>query len=224
MTDPDPTPDPPAPDPAPAPADPPADPVDDVFDKDRAMALIGKLRPYEKAALTEKTRADKLEAELREIQDRNKSDDEKRAERLAALESEKGTWDLERQSYALKLAVFQNASRLGIADADLALAALDRSQVEYNEHGDPANIDTVLTALLEAKPLLKGVPAVQPVVGANINAGAGVQNGKRPDLSADELETAGRMGLTADEYAAFKGKRSVGEFAEAERVTAPTAA
>ncbi len=213
----------PVPDPAPEPTPDPTPDAEDVFDKDRAMALISKLRPYEKAATVEKARADKLAAELKEIQDRDKSEEERRSERLAVLEAEKTGWDTERQAYALKVAVYSQATALGIADADLALAALDRSKVEYDDSGSPSNIADVLLALLEAKPLLKAATAPQ-IAGTGINAGAGVQNGKRPDLSADELEMAARLGMTADEYASYKGGRSIGDFAEAQRAATPTAA
>lgn len=186
------------------------------FDKDRAMALINKLRPFEKQAEAATKKAADLEARLKELEDRDKSEEEKRAERLAALESQTAADQIELQTLRLKTAVYAVAPTVGVADADLALAALDRSLVEYDTQGVPTNITDVLTQLVEQKPILKG----QAVSVVNINAGGGAQNGQRPNLTADELEMARRQGLTAEEYAAFKGVTTVDDLHEAERLMA----
>ena len=111
-------------------------------------------------------------------------------------------------------------SPLGIVDADLALAALDRSTLEYDENGNPKNIADVLLALLEAKPILKGVATTTTVTG-KLNAGDGQGGGKKPSLTAEELEAAARYGMTVEAYAAFKDVSTYEEYRQAREALKP---
>ena len=124
---------------------------------------------------------DELAAKLKTIEDAQLSEHDKLAKRVEEYETREAEWAAEKKETALKLGVFSLQAPLGIADTDLALAALDRSQVEYDGNGQPTNLQDVLTALLEAKPLLKGVTASS--ASADLNAGAGAQSGPPLKLS-----------------------------------------
>jgi hypothetical protein len=195
--------------PAPEPAKP--EPDDEAFDKDRAMATIHKLREQEKAGKAAARERDELKARLEALEHEKLSDQEKQAKRLADLEAEKADWERERQETRLRLAVHDRASLLGIADADLALAALDRSQLEYDKSGEATNLDELLLTLLEAKPLLKGAAAAAST-SHRTDGGMGRTAGPAPALTADELEVAKQRGMSPEYYAALKNVNNVDEF------------
>jgi len=213
---PDPTPD-PVPDPEPKP-DP--EPEPEPFDKERAMATINKLRDEVKAAKADAKKTAALEARLKEIEDAQLTEQEKVAKERDALAAEKTAWEQERQVTNLKLAVYAQTVPLGIVDADLALAALDRSALEFDEGGNPKNIADVLLALLEAKPILKGVASSFSATG-DLNAGSGQAGGKKPSLTAEELEAAARYGMTVEAYAAFKDVGTYEDYLKAREALKP---
>ncbi|MCR4338780.1 MAG: hypothetical protein NUW01_02720, partial [Gemmatimonadaceae bacterium] len=166
------------------------------WDYDRGMATITKLRDEVKAAKAAAKERDELAAKLKTIEDAQLSEHDKLAKRVEEYEARETAWAAEKKETALKLGVFSLQATLGVADTDLALAALDRSQVEYDDAGQPTNLQDVLTALLEAKPLLKGVTV--PPASGSLNAGAGAQSGPPLQLSAEELEAANTLGMSAE--------------------------
>lgn len=203
---------PPADPPAPAtpPADPPADPPKgDEHDPARAKALIDKLREKEKegdkaakALKDAQARLDAIEAEkLTEAEKVQKERDDAIAKAQAA--------ETTLREQAIKLAVYGQRDALGLASADLAIAALDRSKVEFDAEGQPSNIEALLTALIEREPILKGTPAKPAIPATDGGAGGG---GKAPELTADELEAARLTGMTPERFsvvkAAMKGAKS----------------
>lgn len=176
------------------------EPAEEEFDRERAMATITKLREKEKAGDKAAKERDALQAKLDAIEKEKLSESERVVkERDDALQA--GTRkDAELQDLRLKLAVHERAGELGIADAELALAALDRSELEYGEDGRPTNLDAALTALLERKPILKGQPSTPKVPSTD----AGKGGGKPPSLTADELAMAKRLGMSPEAYAKFR--------------------
>ena len=217
--------DPPADPPVTPPADPPADPVTppadpkDEWDYDRGMATITKLRDEVKAAkAAAKENADAV-AKLKTIEDAQLSEHDKLEKRVTEYEQREAVWAAEKKETALKLGVFSLQATLGVADTDLALAALDRSQVEYDDTGQPTNLQDVLTALLEAKPLLKGVTV--PPASGSLNAGAGAQTGPPLKLSAEQLEAAQQLGMTAESYAAMGNVKTYEDWQKAQAARNP---
>jgi hypothetical protein len=74
--------------PAPAPAAQPSEtPAEEPFDKDRAMALIAKLRDEAKDAKALKARLDKLDADAKKAKDAELSETEQLKKRLAETEA-----------------------------------------------------------------------------------------------------------------------------------------
>lgn len=119
------------------------------------------------------------------------------------LEQAEQTWQAERRDTMLRLAAHALKDELGVADVDLALAALDRNAVEYSETGEPANLKEQLEQLLERKPILKAQAASGG--GAPIlNGGSGATGGPAPALTAEELAEAKRHGMTPERYALAK--------------------
>lgn len=53
-------------------------------------------------------------------------------------------------------AVERAARKLNIVDEEAAFALLDKSKIEYDAAGNPANVDNLLEALVKAKPWLVG--------------------------------------------------------------------
>ena len=182
----------------------------DEHDPARAKALIDKLRGEEKAGKAAAKERDELKARLDAIEAEKLSDGERvqkeRDDAIAKAQAAETTL----RDQAIRLAVYGQRDALGLASADLAIAALDRSKVEFDADGQPTNVTDLLTALIEREPILKGTPTKVAVPATDGGAGGG---DKPPDLTADELEAAGLTGMTPERFAAIKaamgGKRSV---------------
>jgi hypothetical protein len=149
------------PEPAEPVAPPAADPEPEPFDQERAMALITKLRGEVKDAKADKRKQTELETRLREIEDAQLSEQQRVEKERDELKAEKDAWEKDREETNLRLAVYSQQQTLGIADADLAIAALNRASIVW-EDGKPTNIQDVLTDLLTQKPILRGIPQAAP--------------------------------------------------------------
>lgn len=205
------------------PVPPPVVPDDDPYDKPRAMELIAKLRQEVKDAKAASHEAAALKAKLDELETASLSEQERIVKERDDLLAEKAKWAQDQQDTNLRLAVYSKQTELGIADADIALALLDKNAIVW-ENGQPTNITDTLTALLEAKPLLKGVTAPPVPQAPNLNAGGGNAPGRAPSLTADELEFATKMGLTPAEYDAYKATSQNGMLTLDQARAAETAA
>lgn len=111
------------------------------------------------------------EAAQRAAEEAQMSELEKAQRRLSEYQAQEAQWTLERQQWRLAQAVQMHAARLGIVDVDAAGKLLDTSALEYDENGQPTNTETLLTAMLELRPWLRGAqstPAMPqaPAVGA----------------------------------------------------------
>jgi len=94
----------------------------------------------------------------REAEDAGRSELEKAQARIAALEAERTDWAQRQRAQALQIAVQREAARLGVVDAEVALA-LVAPGIEYDDQGVPQGVDAALQALLEAKPYLRATVA-----------------------------------------------------------------
>lgn len=110
-----------------------------------------------------KTAKAKRDSDLTELQ--------KAQAQIAAHEKEKLTWAAEKREQALQIAVQGAAVKVGIVDAEVALA-LVRGSIQFD--GDvPQGVEAALTALAQAKPFLKaqasgGSPTNPPRAGATL--------------------------------------------------------
>ncbi|MCR4338819.1 MAG: hypothetical protein NUW01_02915, partial [Gemmatimonadaceae bacterium] len=139
----------------------------DEFDAPRAKALIDKLRLAEKQGKTDAKALADATAKLAAIETAALSEQEKVAKERDDLKAGFTALEATNRENAVKLAVFSKQAEMGIADSDLALAMLDRSAIEYDDAGQPTNVGDLLTALLDAKPILKGTPAKPPTPKVN---------------------------------------------------------
>lgn len=199
----------------------------DAFDRDRAMATIRKLRAEVKDAKAQAKRVDELEKKLQEREDADKTEEQRRAERLAALETEQAESTRKLRDLRLQLAVHERAAELEIADPALAVAALDRAKVAFDDDGDPTNLDEILRATLDRHPALKATATGGAGGGGRksggTDGGSGGTGSQGPSLTAEELDAAKAMGMSPERYAAFKGGRSIDDLRAArEKTTATT--
>lgn len=182
------------------------------FDPDRAQRTIEALRAEVKQAKADAKRADELETRLKQLEDEKLSDAEKQTKRLAELEDADKRHAAERRTWSLERGVYGLVGKLGIADPELALLALQaRGGVEFDKDGQPQGLEDALAKLLEEKPHLKGGAGARG--GApNINGGDGA--GSRPpvQLSAEEAEMAKRLGMPVDHYHAMKDVETVDDY------------
>ena len=116
-------------------------------------------------------------AKYQEIENANKTEQEKAAERLAAvekraqeLEAQNARLAQERTEIVLRSAVITEATKQGFVDPSDAYAMLDIAQVEIDkDSGEPKNLEKLLTVLAKAKPYLvrqqAQLSATNPAVG-----------------------------------------------------------
>ena len=104
---------------------------------DDLKTTLQKAREREQAEMTE---AQRLQAQLAEYQQKEQ------------------TWEQQRRDQALQIAVQGAATKLGIVDPDVALALI-QSSIEYDDAGQPKDVEKALNELLTQKPYLKAQPA-----------------------------------------------------------------
>src|SRR3990167_483456 len=155
------------------------------LDPDRAQRTIEKLREELKAAkLTTKERDD-LAAKVKEFEDSQKSELEKAQEAAKEARDRAKVATEKARNANLKSALYDKAADLGIGSPSLALKALNRSKIEWDDSDEPSNIETVLEALLEKEPLPKATPKKRT---PSTDAGGGAGRHEPPQLSQSELE------------------------------------
>lgn len=182
------------------------------WDKARGMATINKLRDEIRDLKAAKKRSSDLEKKLRELEDANKTEEQRRVERLAELEAAETARTGELRNLKLRLAVYQKAGELGITDPDLAVAALNNADVAFDENGDPGNLDDVLAGLVDKHPALKGGGTAKKAAAAATDAGAGNTPKKGPALTGEELQAAADLGMSPERYAAFKDAKTLDDY------------
>lgn len=104
------------------------------------------------------------------------SDQEKQAlaqqkleKQLAEHQSQNGTLLKQLQEARINNEVLRQSSRLNIIDLDAATKLIDTSRIDYDEAGNPTNIDTLLKELVKARPWLAGKAQAQQTSGGATN-------------------------------------------------------
>lgn len=110
---------------------------------------------------------DSLKAKAKELdtlKEGQKTDDQKTAEKVTALESRIATTEAEKKQADLKAIIVAEASKLGFSDPMDAFTIVDKSKVEYGEDGLPKNAAELVKAISQAKPYLvkSHIPMVNP--------------------------------------------------------------
>lgn len=98
-----------------------------------------------------------FEAQQQAAAEAEMSESERSAKRLAEMEQALAEQQAHTRSLALESAVAMRANALGIVDAEVAVALLDRDALEFDAGGrpDPEGLDQALKQLIKAKPYLK---------------------------------------------------------------------
>jgi hypothetical protein len=140
-----------------------------------ARNLRNRLKAFEDA----KTAAD--QAKL--------SDTERSAARQSSLEAENTALKQQLRDERTRNRIVGAAQRLGYADPSDAFRLIDRSELEYDEEGNPKHVDKLLGDLLRSKPYLANAAA--RVTGS---ADGGVRGGaaNQPDMNQMLRQAAGR--------------------------------
>jgi len=128
---------------------------------------------------------------------------EKVQKRADDAEKERDVARQRAQDTAIRAALAMEAAKAGALHPEDAFQLADLSSITIGDNGDVQGAVEAVAALIAGKRLvLKGRGAADLDAGA----GGGERTGERkPALTADELEAAGKMGLTAEEYQ--QGKR-----------------
>jgi hypothetical protein len=182
--------------------------IDDL--KAQVQRMEAALSKANKDGKGHRLQADELGKKLQELEtfkakiDAEKlSDEEKRQlerqnleKQLAEIQKEKETALRQTQELRVTNEVFKHGQRLNIVDLDAATKLLDSSQIEYDESGNPTNIDALLKDLVKQRSWLTGKQQSQPMSGGPTNPSRS-QSSAPPDLSWDVI---GKM--SREEYAA----------------------
>lgn len=107
---------------------------------DDLKTTLQKAREREQAEMTE---AQRLQAQLAEYQQKEQQ------------------WALEKRDTALQIAVQAASAKLGIVDAEVALALI-RGTIEFDNDGKPQGVEAALNKLLADKPYLKAGTSTSP--------------------------------------------------------------
>lgn len=114
------------------------------------------VRKLRQEAAEYRKRLRELEQTVKQHEEAKLSETERLQKRLAELEREQAAWQRERQERTLKYETMLAASRLGIVDPEAAYRLLDLTKLEFDEDGNPKNLDKALQELVKAKPYLAG--------------------------------------------------------------------
>jgi len=93
-------------------------------------------------------------ARIRELEQANMTDQQRREARLAELEAERNTWEAERQTMRLRDAAYREAVKAGAMYPDLVVQGIDPASVQWAKDGSPSNIAAVVANARQAYPAL----------------------------------------------------------------------
>lgn len=117
-----------------------------------AEGIAALRREREQREAAEKRERD-LTKRLKAYEDKDKSESEKNAERIAELERQNSELAAARRTDTLRLAAAAEARKLGFRNPDLAYR-LVASEVEFDDAGTPKNVDRLLADLAKGDPYL----------------------------------------------------------------------
>jgi hypothetical protein len=130
-------------------------------DTEDTKAIAEALKEARADAIKWRSRLREMEAQQQAAQDAELSESERQAKRLADMERALEQQQQHTRSLALESAVAMRANALGIVDAEVAVALLDRDALDYDDSGRPDadSLDMALKRLIKAKPYLKTAQA-----------------------------------------------------------------
>lgn len=125
------------------------EPEPERFDAEYVRKLRAEAAEYRR-------RMRELEGQVKQYEEARLSETERLQKRLAELERELTHIQQERQERILRYETMLAAQRLGIVDPEAAYRLLDLSSLEYDDAGQPTNLEQALKQLVAKKPYLAG--------------------------------------------------------------------
>lgn len=144
--------------------------------QERFKRMEAALRKANSEAKGHRLEADELK-KFKELTEAEKlSDTEKQSlsqkkleQQLSGHQSQNSALLKQLQEAKINNEVFKQASKLNIIDIDAASKLIDASRIEYDESGNPTNVDALLKELAKARPWLTGKPQAQQTSGGATN-------------------------------------------------------
>lgn len=139
----------------------------------------------ERAARREAERLHReAQAQIKTLTEKDLPEAERAQRRLADLEQQSRSWEVERAQMRTEIEVARHATRLGFRDPADAFALIDAGSIERDADGRPQNVETVLKNLLRDKPYLRATASTGAAdQGSRGQAGNGTQGGKPADMN-----------------------------------------
>lgn len=145
---------------------------------------------------------------LDDAKSKDLSDLEREKKRADDAEAKVSKADERLQEANLRIAISQ--SDLSIVDVETASLLLRKQGVEFDEDGEPKDIETALKTLTDSKPFLLGTeekPKPKSKGSTNGGAGTGDEGNGGVTLTAEELEIAKAFKMTPEDYAKNKDRK-----------------
>lgn len=145
-------------------------------------------------------------AKYSEIEEQQKTEAQKVAERLAKLERERDEAVARSMDRLIRAAFMAEAAKAGVQHPGDAYALADRSGVSVNDQGDVVGAAEAVAAIVAAGRIpLAASRAPAPKLDGGAGGGARSAESQMP-LTDEELAMAKRLGLSAERYAARKAE------------------
>ena len=162
------------------------------FTQEEVNAMMGRVRAEERGKFPDYARL-KERAGVADTLEKSNLTEKEKSDRAAA-EWQRKAVDAEARvaDTAIRADIRVQAVQLGIVDPDAAVALIDRSGIGYSDEEGVRGVADALTALVAAKPYLKGAAPAKPVA-PNLNGKDGKAPGAAPQLTPEQRNVAHRM-------------------------------
>lgn len=121
---------------------------------DRAARLERELGEARKEAASYRTKASALERAQAEAAQAGMTEAERTAAKQAELERANTELLGQLREQGVRTAAVEAATKLGYRSPDVAYRLLNRAELEFNDAGQPKNVERLLRELLQAEPYL----------------------------------------------------------------------
>jgi hypothetical protein len=149
----------------------------------RAIQAERDAREAAEKALTDAT------AKLKELEDRDKSEAERQADRVAELERKLADADTRMAGLVLERYVEEAAKAAGAHDASVVARLIDTASVKYDKAGVPTNTEELIKGVQDKHPFLF---TSNGGYGSGDGGNRGAEGGGSEDMTAKIRRAAGR--------------------------------
>jgi len=108
---------------------------------------------------------------LKAIEDKDKSDTEKLTERATTAEGRVAELEAEVRAGRVQRAAFAAAQKQGFWDPEVGASLVNPADIQFDDAGNPKNMDALIGAIAKAKPRLVNGQAGNPDYGAGQRGG-----------------------------------------------------